>query len=166
MKKIITMEHTSNDHPLDEAHAAAAKEYEEKLLHPDWVLVEKHFGVPMPQDLKDYYANPAKVLQEDFYLDTPIEVEGKKRIRVCFFSKIDKHSTEWTSDSREGLEIFLDIASDGGEGCYLIDPKEPDPEVHLFILDTWDLLPTGLKLSEFLSNPRLEEDLEDYDSIL
>jgi len=96
-------------------------------------------------------------LQTTFDLATPVEVEGRRRIHVEFFDAIGSNSTEHF----EGFERFLDIASDGGEGLYFIDPKASDPQVYLFVMDGYDLYPTGLKLSEFLTAPRLpEEDAE------
>lgn len=127
-------------------------EYHARLLNPMWELVESHFGCSIPAVLKSFYSDPGKVLQGGFDLRTPVDVDGADRIHIEDFSIIDESSTEHF----EGFERFLEIASDGGEGLYFIDPRESDPEVHLFIMDGWDLHPTGLRLGGFLSDPRLE----------
>ena len=132
--------------------------YSQQLMHPNWQVVEAHFGVAMPQILKEYYADPAKILQEDYGLETPLEIEGKKRIRVYSFSPITARSI---SHFGPDFDRFLDIADDGGEAAYFIDPREQDPQVLLFSLETYDLFPTGLSLSEFLTNRRLEHQRDD-----
>ena len=127
-------------------------EFAQSLLTPNWQLVETHFNSQIPQILKDYYSDPRAILQDNFDLKIPKEVEGYSTIHVEFFTPIDESSI----GHFEGFERFLDIASDGGEGIYFIDPKEDDAEVFLFVMDGHDLHPTGLRLSEFLKNPRLE----------
>lgn len=130
------------------------EDFAQELLHPDWQLVENHFGVAMPECLKAFYADPEKVLVGDFDLETPKEVDGGHRIQVLTFTPINAHSTE----AFEGFGRFLEIASDGGEGLYFFDPKEAGQEVYLFVMDGGDLFPTGLSLPQFLEAPRLEPD--------
>jgi hypothetical protein len=127
-------------------------EFAHELLHPDWQLVEGHYGVPMPDLLKTFYADPNKVLQCDFDLETPKQVDGLHRIHVCTFTRINESSIE----AFEGFERFLEIASDDGEGLYFFDPKVPEQQVYLFIMDGYDLHPTGLSLRQFLEGSRLE----------
>jgi hypothetical protein len=126
-------------------------EFAHGLLHPNWQLVEGHYGVSMPDLLKRFYADPNKVLQCEFDLETPKQVEGLHRIHVCTFTRINENSIE----SFPGFERFLEVASDGGEGLYFIDPKVSEPEVYLFVVDGYDMLPTGLSLRQFLEGPRL-----------
>jgi hypothetical protein len=121
-------------------------------LHPDWQLVERHYGVTMPDLLKSFYADPNKVLQSDFDLETPNPVEGLHRIHVCTFTPINEGSIE----AFPGFERFMEVASDGGEGLYFFDPKDSEPEVVLFVMDGYDLHPTGLSLRQVLESPRLE----------
>lgn len=129
-----------------------ADEFAHELLHPDWQLVEGHYGVPMPDLLKSFYADPNKVLQVDFDLET--QVEGLRRIHVCTFTRINESSIE----AFPGFERFLEVASDGEEGLYFFDPKDSEPEVYLFVMDGYDLHPTGLSLRQFLEGSRLEPD--------
>ncbi|MES2659197.1 MAG: SMI1/KNR4 family protein [Verrucomicrobiota bacterium] len=132
----------------------ADAEFAQALLHPNWQLVEEHYGVTLPDSLKRFYADPNKVLQGEFDLETPREVEGGNRIHVQTFTRIDESSIE----AFPGFERFLEIASDGGEGLYFFDPKDPEPEIYLFVMDGYDLHPTGLTLRQFLEGTRLEPD--------
>lgn len=127
-------------------------EYTEKLLTPNWAVVEQHFNCTIPTILKEFYQEPESVLQSNYDLETPKEIEGYNRIHIECFSQISDFSIEHF----EGFERFLDIASDGGAGIYFIDPKQTDIEVYLFIMDSYDLHPTGLTLIDFLTNQRLE----------
>ena len=133
---------------IPESHPLA-----QELLNPDWPLVERHFGCLMPPALKEFYADPTKILQSRFDLDAP----KYGRIHVWSFSTIDHRTIEFF----EGYERFIDLASNGGEGSYFFDPKEPNP--HVYMYDTGDnkLYPMGLTLSNFLGAPRLPHD-EDY----
>ncbi len=127
-------------------------DFAQDLLRPNWRLVEEHYGVIMPDLLKRFYSDPKSVLQCEFDLETPKEVEGGDRIHVLTFSRINESSIEPFPE----FERFLEIASDGGEGLYFFDPKDPEPEVYLFVMDEYDLHPTGLTLRQFLEGPRLE----------
>lgn len=127
-------------------------EYAQRLLSPQWDLVEEHFGTTISSRLKEFYADPSRVLQSEFDLVTAKEVEGERTIHIQSSEPISSRSIE----AFEGFERFMEIASDGGEGLYFIDPRESDPEVCLFVMDGYDLYPTGLSLSEFLTAPRLE----------
>ena len=130
----------------------ATDEFAHELLHPEWQLVERHYGVPMPDLLKSFYADPNKVLLCDFDLETPKPVDGLDRIHVCTFTPINESSIE----AFPAFERFLEVASDGGEGLYFFDPKDSELEVFLFVMDGYDLHPTGLSLRQFLEGLRLE----------
>ncbi len=130
----------------------ATDEFAHELLHPEWQLVEGHYGISMPDMLKSFYADPNKVLQCEFDLETSGQIEGLHRIHVCTFTRINESSIQ----AFPGFERFLEIASDGGEGLYFFDPKDPEPEVYLFVMDGYDLHSTGLSLRHFLEGPRLE----------
>lgn len=143
----------NDDHKSDmEELTPSERNYREKILAPEWDLVEAHFECVVPPVLKNYYADPKSILRGPFDLKTPKLVEGYNQIHVEFFTLINESSIQFF----EFFEKYLDIASDGGEGLYFVDPTLEDPEVFFFIMDGRGLHPTGLSLSEFLSNPRLE----------
>ena len=132
-------------------------EYAQELINPDWGFVEDHFGVEMPEALKQFYSAQESVLLADFDIETPIDVDSSPRIHIEAFSVIGD-SPYFTVP---GNERFLSIASDGGGGTYQFDPKEQDPEVYLYYVDGSGRFTTGMKLDEFLTAPRLETSLDD-----
>ena len=127
------------------------------MMNPNWKRLEERFGVPMPAELKAFYGDPAKVLQENFDIKTVKSIERDYRVHVETFTPIG----EADDVPIPGNESFLQIASDGGGGAYQFDPKESAPEVIYHFVDGDDSYPTGLSLSQFLNAPRLKpEELE------
>lgn len=126
--------------------------YQERLLDPQWDALERHFGVPMPKSLKDFYADLTRIQQSNFRLQTKEKVEGNYFIAVLSFTPMDKGAIrEFDNESN-----LLCVATDGMEGEYLIDPTECDPEIVLMV-DYSDYHEMGLKLSEFLTAPHLPQ---------
>ena len=136
----------------------AAHEYAVGLLAPDWRPVEEHFGNPVPEVLKQFYANPKDVLLTDFDIVSRLSLIPEQ-IHVQFFEAIGENSV---AGFFEGFENFVSFASDGGGGRYVIDISEPDPKVyyHIYVIgrDPEHFRFTGLTLSEFLSARRIKGD--------
>ena len=135
---------------LDREHELA-----QELLHPDWKPIEDHFGAAVPAILKQFYAEPAKLLQVDFNLVSP-HIEIPQGIYIKSFDKMSAGSVEGFF---EGLERFIPLAHGCGAELYVIDPTEADPEVFLHVYDLDDdpelFRFTGLRLSPFLQARRV-----------
>lgn len=139
------------------ASTSSENPYAKLLMNPDWKRLEERFGVPMPVELKAFYGDPAKVLQENFDIKTTKSIAGDYSVHVEDFTPIG----DADDVPIPGNERFLQFASDGGGGAYQFDPKEKDSEVIYYFVDGSDSYPTGLSLSQFLNAPRLRpEELE------
>lgn len=129
-------------------------EYAQRLLNPRWDIVEDHFGGRVPQQLKDFYADPSRVLLVEYDLETTENgnpFEG--RLYVLSFDVIDEDITTPYGE----YDKHIVLAHDEGDGLYLIEPTEEDPDVfYLYMNASGGLRFTGLCLSSFLSAPRLE----------
>lgn len=134
-------------------HAAPVLSYEERLLNPQWDVLEKHFGVPMPKVLKEFYAAPAKVQQTEFRLKIKNKIEDAYYVNVDRFHPLDKDAIYESDDNEPDL---LSIASDAAEGEFFFDPRESALEV-IMLVDYADYYETGLSLEEFLKAPRLPQ---------
>ena len=135
--------------------------FEERLLNPRFDLVEAHFKCKVPQPLRALYENRKKLLRENFVVDIPLpEQIDVDRIGIDFFLPIEEDSVDF-SRSFALEESYIDFASDGGEGHYIINPTKPDPEVYLFVMDGSDLYPLGVSLSEFLAAHWYPNDYQD-----
>ncbi|MEO5715013.1 MAG: hypothetical protein ABIT37_16160 [Luteolibacter sp.] len=117
-------------------------------------IIEDHFGIRMPSVLKEFYADPSKVLQQEFEIEIrkPIEGEIEKRVHVQNFAPMNDFSIELSRQT----EGFLAIAGDGGGGSYMFNPKSIDAEIHYYFVQDGAIFPTGLTLIEFLKGPRHE----------
>jgi hypothetical protein len=120
---------------------------EDSLAHPKWQEVEEHFKVTLPSILKDFYSNQS-LSNIGRRIKSKKSIENDCSIYVDRLAPIHKGGIrEVHSDEGD----MLCIADDGGEGEYLFDPKEPDPEV-ILVFDFSDYYETGLSLQEFLKS--------------
>lgn len=124
------------------------------ILQPDWPLVEQHLGVAIPNELKVFYADSEKVLQEEFEVQIrkPIDTSTRLKVHVQIFCPIDQSSL----DPLGGPKGFLRFASDGAGGYYQFNPSSVPCEVYYFFIQDQAIFPTGLTLQEFLLAPRLQ----------
>ncbi len=122
-------------------------DFTERLHNPNFEIVERHFAHPVPEALRRHHANHQKVDQCDFNIMVGAELNPWF---IGGFTPIDENSVQFF----EGFERFLDIADDGSEGLYFVDPTQADPEVFYFELDDYELTSCGCTLSEFLTSPR------------
>lgn len=142
------------DEPYQPAIIDPSDPAAKQILHPDWQLVEQHLGVAIPNDLKAFYTDSEKVLQEEFEVPIRKSIDGSTRfkVHVQIFCPIDKSSL----DPLGGPEGFLRFASDGAGGYYQFKPGSNPCEVYYFFIQDQAIFPTGLTLQEFLLAPRLE----------
>lgn len=130
-------------------------EYARELLHPEWPPIEDHFGATAPALLKQFYADPDKLLQIDFNIAS-LRNEISEGIYIESFDKMGPSSVDGFF---EGYERFIPLAHGCGAELYVIDPTETDPEVFLHVYDIGEdpryFRSTGLKLSGFLQAKRV-----------
>lgn len=130
-------------------------EFARELLHPEWQPIEEHFGAAVSAALKEFYADPAKLLQIDFNIAS-LRNEIPEGLYIETFDKMGAGSVDGFF---EGFERFIPFAHGCGGEQYVIDPTEADPEVFLHIYDHGGLPEhfrfTGLRLSGFLRARRV-----------
>ena len=51
--------------PLVEARGAQRQAFEQRILRPDWECVERYLQRPVPQALRDLYANATLITSQD-----------------------------------------------------------------------------------------------------
>ncbi|MEO5915346.1 MAG: hypothetical protein ABIS50_14025 [Luteolibacter sp.] len=141
LRRFHTIEKCPSDH-----------EYAKELLSPNWEAVESHYGTSVPQIWKDFYLDPKKILQMDFELAVKTS-EIPEGIHVQFFTPISELAVDGFF---EGLEQYIDFASDGGGGRYVIDIREVDPKVYMHCYDIGRFRFTGFTLSQFLTTRYLK----------
>jgi hypothetical protein len=124
---------------------------EELLANPRFDLIEKATGVPVPAGLRYLYLDRQEMARTNFTVDLPWPddaMDEQESFRVQDYDPLDGATLAMFDDE---FKDYVSIASNGGEGQFVVNVKEPDPELHLFILDSWDLIPLGSRLSAFLA---------------
>ncbi len=156
----------------------------EELLNPRFDLIEGHFSHPLPEPLRRLYADQNELSRTGFTVTTRSRFVSKLANLWSFLLRTvtsgrsgGRSRSQWFVESYtplnenslkffEGFERFIEFADDGSEGLYFIDPTERDPEVFLFVMDGYDLIPVGCTLSRFLRARRHEgepdEDEHEY----
>lgn len=130
-----------------------SRQFIERLHHPDFSAVEKHFGRPLPSCVRNLYADRAELLREDFETAASLDASPEHRWYVAFYQPADDQSAK---DTWPGLEKYFAFADDGCGNGYLIDPREEDPAVHFHDHETGNMTRVCDRFSEFMQWPRLE----------
>lgn len=115
-----------------ETQAAARRAYEQRILRPDWERVERHLQRPVPQALRDLYADRALVTSGD--------IQYSMDHSISTFEPLDEQAiadaTAWldvkgvvfaTTDT--GDPIYLRSGSSEGTAVYLTYHDGGDTEV-------------------------------------
>jgi hypothetical protein len=132
---------------------------EGELLEPRFDLLEAHFKCDMPKSLRALYGDKEELLRTSFLIEHLLpehlreyaEEEEDELIRVDHYCPITGETMlSWGGPN---LKHFVEFASDGSAGIYCVDPREADPEVHVYCTDG-DLDSLEVTLSEFLAAPR------------
>jgi hypothetical protein len=124
--------------------------YNTKLLNPKFELIEQRFDCEVPKSLKQLYSNREEVLRRNFVINRSPGADQERDMKVKAYVPIDENCFS----SFEGYRNYIEIASSGGEGIYFIDPTQSDPEVFLFVMESYELFPLGLVLSKFIALPK------------
>ena len=91
-------------------HAAERQAYEQRILAPDWSCVERHLGRPVPQALRELYANRALVTVRDLRYST--------EYTLSTFEALDEQAM---ADTRTwlGFEAVALASTQEGDAIYL-----------------------------------------------
>jgi hypothetical protein len=95
----------SPERRIAERHA-----YEQRILQPDWACVERHLQRPVPQGLRDLYANRALVTAQDlqYAMDHSIST----------FEALDEQAFA-DAKSWLGFEVVAFATTNAGDTIYL-----------------------------------------------
>ena len=124
-----------------ETEAATRRAYEQRIVRPDWEYVERHLGRPVPQALRDLYADRVLVTSRDVQYSTAHSISP--------FEPLDEHgimdSTAWL-----GVKAVAFATTDMGDPVYLRSgPSEAD-SVHITYHDGNDTEIFAESVSEML----------------
>ena len=138
----------SSNNKLDED----SKRFKERVLKPDFAALEAYFGCPIPNEIKDLYANKEEIMRHHF--EVVISKAGKKESwPVAFYMPADLESLRDVGEEQGELFFF---ANDGCGDAYVIDPRKPASEVLFHDHENGELTKVGLNLSEFVAAARKE----------
>ena len=137
-----------------------ARRFKERLLNPDFLAIEKHFGSPLPQALMALYRNPAELNCGDFELERPEDEGGEDEFFIGFYEPADEESLKvfWP-----GTECYFTFANDGAGNGYMIDPRLPDPPVLFHSHESGEFEQVSDHVSKFLKWKKAEYIDEDED---
>ncbi len=130
-----------------------SRQFTERLQHPDFPAVEKHFGRPLPTCVQALYADRQELLRGDFEVAAVRDAAPEHRWYVAFYQPADGQSAK---DTWPGLEKYFAFADDGCGNGYLVDPKEEDPAVLFHDHETGELSGVCDRFTEFMRWPRME----------
>lgn len=131
-----------------------SQQFTERLRHPDFLAVEKHFGRRLPSCVQALYANSNELLRGDFEVASAVDTAPEARWYIAFYQPADEQSVR---DSWPGLEKYFAFADDGCGNGYLIDPKEDDPAVLFHDHATGELALVCDHFTDFMKWPRLKK---------
>lgn len=103
-----------------------ASKFEERLLNPDFQVVEHHFAHPLPQSIHDLYANQQEVLRVDFLVSPTVDTSEEDAWFVAFYEPCDAEAGRqfWP-----GCEQYFSFANDGFGNDYIVVPGKQDSPV-------------------------------------
>ena len=116
------------------ARANAARQFQARLLAPNFAELEQHYGCKLPKSLKHLFSDARLVLL------TNLEVYGQGGDseavwHIAWFYPMDEIPNDALFESLN----YLAFADDGFGNCYFIDPKLEDPAVQFHEHETGEL---------------------------
>lgn len=136
----------------DAQGAAESAKFERRRRSPNLAAIEKHLGQSLPSALHALYRDQALVLSNDVLIGVPNPVENEDECYVAWFEPGDLEN--FTSHPWPGCEGLFRIANNGAGDQFLVDPRQPDPEVLYYLHESAQLNGIGVSLSAFLAAPR------------
>ena len=148
-------------------HFRPSKAITEKLAHPDFEPIERHYGCTVSAHLKRHAGDKDLVFTSEFEIASPW-VRLPRGCHVGYFSALHAKSVDVFF---EGLEDYIEIATGILGGRFIVDPRKENPMVYLHYCDIgrdpeW-FRSTGLRLRSFLYISRYashyKDELEIYE---
>ncbi len=130
-----------------------SRQFTERVQHPDFAAVHKHFGCPLPPCVQALYADRQEVLRTDFEVVANPDTDPGRRWYVAYYQPADAQSAR---DTWPGLDEYFAFADDGCGNGYLVDPREHDPPVLFHDHETGELSTVCDRFTDFMRWPRLE----------
>ncbi|MFT5469880.1 MAG: hypothetical protein ACI8UO_005003 [Verrucomicrobiales bacterium] len=121
-----------------------SREFLERLNSPDFVPIESHFGVSLPEALKSFYSTSMVGDGCDIRFESELWT-------IAFFEPLDADSLR---ESWPGCERFVSIANDGFGNDYVFDPTDETAEVLFYDHETGELDKVAPSLTVFLDAVR------------
>jgi hypothetical protein len=106
-------------HRSPETRGAQRQAFEQRILQPDWRCVERHLQRPVPQKLRELYANSSLITAQD----VPYAVTQT----ISTFEPLDERAIS-TTKSRLGFEAVIIATTDFGDSVYL-PPGSDTPDI-------------------------------------
>lgn len=134
------------------ARAKAARQFEARLVAPNFAELEQRYGCDLPKSLKHLFSDAGLVLAND------LEVSGQGgdsegMWHIAWFYPMDSQDL---NDAPFDSLKYLAIADDGFGNCYVIDPKLEDPAVQFFDLETGEFSDVADHLSVLVAQVKLQ----------
>jgi len=130
-----------------------SRRFTERLRHPDFAAVERHFGRPLPSCVQALYANHEELLRGDFETAATRDATPASRWYMAFYQPADGPSVK---DAAPGMEKYFAFADDGCGNGYWIDPTEEDPAVLFHDHETGEVSLVCRHFTKFMRWPRWE----------
>jgi hypothetical protein len=124
------------------------RDYDRRLLNPDFTAVEGHFGCTIPPTIRELYADSELILKKDFLIRPP--PEGMEEFVIAYFVPADVEGMEswWPAEDKKFI-----IADTGCGDPYYVELSlvQPDPlPVYVLYHDGGDTLKVAGSLAEFI----------------
>jgi len=137
----------------------ATRRFRERQRTPDFDWFRRHFGCEPPQALRTLFGDPLLFTDTRDTFDVVLPGrEGDTRWFVAWVEPMDAehlNGVVWP-----GTEGYYAFANNGTGDKYLIDPREPDPNVLYYEHETAKTRPVGVTLSRFIAARRIYDDDE------
>jgi hypothetical protein len=137
--------------PSKEKLEELSRQFTERLQHPDFPAVERHYGHPLPKAVQLLYADLEELLRADFETAAVPDAPAESRWYVAFYRPADGESAR---DTWPGLEKYFAFAEDGCGNGYLIDPTVDDPAVLFHDHETGEISRVCDRFTDFMRWPR------------
>jgi hypothetical protein len=133
------------------ANIAATREFERKLLNPNFAALEAAIGAPLPLAVLPLYRSRELLLGYGWRFSVANDGQTSSDSTIAFFQPAEVASLR---DLGDGDTCWFAFANDGTGDEYLVDLKLPDPEVIYLQHETGKQFRLGVTLAQFLAQPR------------
>ena len=113
--------------PTPEEIAEQQRRHRARLLSPNWSDLEEHFGAPIPNVLREFYAKHERLLEQNFYAVPPDRPDEAEYWFVQSFEPADLENLGDTlflvgrDESPQVAKKRFPFASDGSGNLYFVE---------------------------------------------